>query len=567
MVKTADVVWFKSNFGARMAEALRDTVFDVDMLTAIACQETGSLWGPMRQIASLTPERVVALCCGDTLDADKGRRAFPRTKADLLAVPKGEQMFDIARKALLDMAEHIPDYRFARTNTKKFCHGFGVFQYDLQFFLTDRDYFLERRYESFDHALQHAIGELKRGLRTLRLQDRSAISDREFCQVAIAYNTGRFNPAKDLKQGHFDGTKFYGEAIRDFMAMARAIPTGSTPPVRPPAPGKVTLPPADTITATGPFFHVDTNANTVRLRSEAKISNPVTANVCADLPDGHVVRALTGTAVNGFIEVQALLGGKLFHGFVAERLLVRAAAPAPALVRESAEAAPAPIPEAHLASAPGTVTKRTATAGARSLSEPAMPERSAEDPAGLRAEVNAIIDYLATDHPRHKRYQPHDGATFCNIYAHDYCRLAGTYLPRVWWSQPALLQIARGQMPQPRLGSSVDEVRANDIFRWLRDFGDRFGWRRAATVTELQDHANLGGVSLIVARRRQDGRSGHIVAVVPETADETAKRNAAGAVTMPVQSQAGTVNFRRGRSTLDWWKSERFAEHAFWLHA
>ena len=27
------------------------------------------------------------------------------------------------------------------------------------------------------------------------------------------------------------------------------------------------------------------------------------------------------------------------------------------------------------------------------------------------------------------------------------------------------------------------------------------------------------------------------------------------------------VNFRHGTSTLNWWKSDQFAESAFWLHA
>ena len=36
---------------------------------------------------------------------------------------------------------------------------------------------------------------------------------------------------------------------------------------------------------------------------------------------------------------------------------------------------------------------------------------------------------------------------------------------------------------------------------------------------------------------------------------------------MPLQSQAGSVNFRYGRSSLDWWKDAKFAECAFWLHA
>ena len=68
-------------------------------------------------------------------------------------------------------------------------------------------------------------------------------------------------------------------------------------------------------------------------------------------------------------------------------------------------------------------------------------------------------------------------------------------------------------------------MRANDLFRWLRDFGPRFGWRQTGTPTKLQTEVNQGAIGLIVARRKEDGRSGHIVMVVPET-DESARREA-----------------------------------------
>jgi hypothetical protein len=568
MASAADILWFKTHFAAEIDQAVQGSVFDVDMLTAIACQETGSLWGVMRHEPGLTPVRIAALCCGDTLDADKGRGAFPRTKAELLAVPKGPQMFAIARQALLDMADHVPGFGFARTNTRKFAHGYGVFQFDLQFFLEKPSYFLNKEYEIFGNSLARALGELRNCLKKLGLQNRPSITDVEFCHVAICYNTGKFIPSLGLKQGHPDNHKFYGEFIRDFLALSRTVQAPGAPAAVAVQPGNAPIPPSPSLAATGPSFRVDTVTSPLRLRSAAKVSNPPNANVQAELPDGQIVRSISGTPVNGFLEVETMLGGKLFRGFASDQFLV----PLSTAAANSAVAATAPppgaaaIPEANLPHSPGAVTKRTALADAHSLNEPGMPRRTAQDPARLRAELATIIDYLATDKLAHKRYQPRDGLTFCNIYIHDYCMLAGAYLPRVWWTQPALLKIAAGQAAQAKIGNTVDEVRANGLFRWLRDFGQNFGWRSAASLTELQDHANLGGVALIVARRTQDGRSGHIVAVVPETETETAKRDLAGKVTMPLQSQAGSVNFRYGRGDLDWWKDARFAESAFWMH-
>ena len=44
-------------------------------------------------------------------------------------------------------------------------------------------------------------------------------------------------------------------------------------------------------------------------------------------------------------------------------------------------------------------------------------------------------------------------------------------------------------------------------------------------------------------------------------------RDATGEVIAPLQSQAGTTNFRYGAGKLGWWKDDQFAESAFWLHA
>jgi hypothetical protein len=86
-------------------------------------------------------------------------------------------------------------------------------------------------------------------------------------------------------------------------------------------------------------------------------------------------------------------------------------------------------------------------------------------------------------------------------------------------------------------------------------------------LSKLQTEVNQGAIGLIVARRKEDGRSGHIVVVVPETIGASARRDSSGAVIAPLQSQAGARNFRYGTGKPDWWLGEEFAEAAFWLHA
>jgi hypothetical protein len=98
MPNAADMQWFKENFHAPIEAAIAGTPFMLDLVVAIACQETGHIWSVLRK-KPLTVDQILALCVGDTLDAPK-RSAFPKTKAALLAQPRGDEMFSIARKAL-----------------------------------------------------------------------------------------------------------------------------------------------------------------------------------------------------------------------------------------------------------------------------------------------------------------------------------------------------------------------------------------------------------------------------------------------------------------------------------
>jgi hypothetical protein len=424
--------WFKTNFAVKVAPAVAATPFTLDLLAAIAAQETGHIWGRLRD--TLSVEDILEICVGDTLDADKGRSAFPRRKADLVARPRGQEMFDIARDALVKMSARVPGFAGAVSRPEKFCHGFGIFQVDLQFFLREPAFFLERQWRSFDVCLRRCVDELTRAKSAAGLGDRTTLTDLERVHVAIAYNTGTFKPAKGLQQGFFDGKRSYGEQIFDFLRVAQTVSTPGTPAVvAPPPPGSAVVSPLTPVASTGRLLAVDAKESPLRLHSEPRVdkANP-TNNVIARLPDGHLVRQVSGSGSNKFLEVETSLNGAHFQGFAASAFLVPARAAArerlaPAVAEHAADAIPAVFAPA---STPGR-TKRTTPATALSLDEPNPPARQSTTPEKLRDELNAIVDYLAVDKPSHLRYQPRDDATFCNIYAHDYGHLAGVYLPRV----------------------------------------------------------------------------------------------------------------------------------------
>jgi hypothetical protein len=415
------------------------------------------------------------------------------------------------------------------------------------------------------------VEELKDALKRHGLANKATLSDADKVYLAIAYNKGRANPALGFKQGYKpkDG-RYYGENIFEFLRIAQGIPIGTsratfTAPARSAAP----LPPPTPIKVTRDVYEVDVRESPLRLRSEPKIpeSDP-RANVITRLPDGQMVVRISGKKDDKFFEIEASVNAAHFRGFAAAEYLRPVKVPKAIPVVVPARVAPTHgIVAVEMPRKAGSITRHADPAGPHSLNEPNQPVRKGDTAKARCAELKAIIDWLAVDKVSHKRYQPGNGSTFCNVYAHDYCFLADVYLPRVWWRPGAIERLSQGEKVEPLYEKTIDEQRANDLFRWLCDFGLRFGWRQTGTLTKLQDAANLGGLGIIVARTKIDGKSGHIVAVLPETDTEKARRNRDGLVTAPLQSQAGSVNFRYSTGRPEWWTGEQFAESAFWIHA
>ncbi|WP_203424082.1 DUF2272 domain-containing protein [Sinorhizobium sp. BG8] len=228
-----DIKWFKRNFAAEVREALTGTPLTLDLLCAIALQETGYIWRKL-VARGLPMKDVLRLSVGDTLDAPR-RSAFPRNKAALVARENGQQMFELAHDLLVEMGEAtgIQEYINAGRNPNKFCHGYGIFQRDLQFYKEDPDYFLSQAWADFSRCLDEAVKELKKGLRNLGYHNLSSLSDRQLCYVAIVYNTGfgNFDEDRGLKQGFEDENGvYYGEHIARFLEASKAVPTPATEP-------------------------------------------------------------------------------------------------------------------------------------------------------------------------------------------------------------------------------------------------------------------------------------------------------------------------------------------------
>jgi hypothetical protein len=114
---------------------------------------------------------------------------------------------------------------------------------------------------------------------------------------------------------------------------------------------------------------------------------------------------------------------------------------------------------------------------------------------------------------------------------------------------------------------TVRELNANALHDWFEEFGDEFGWSRLFDVDDLQSAANDGDLCILVAQRLDLNRSGHIVAILPETDVIKAERKG-GRVVQPIESQAGETNHVAIVKDSPWWANEaRFRSFGLWRHS
>lgn len=196
--------------------------------------------------------------------------------------------------------------------------------------------------------------------------------------------------------------------------------------------------------------------------------------------------------------------------------------------------------EAHL-SGNRLVTREQTKTRAFSITEASAPKGN-----GTPDMTNKIIEFLNVE--KSARYLPGRGLTYCNIYAHDFARLMGAYIPRVWWTEKAIAD----KQEIATYGGSVLEMNANSLYAWFSKYGHHFGWREVHSMTEAQLAANDGKCVTAVAANVVSSKSGHIVMIVPETNDIKSV-GAKGITVRPVQSQAGARNQKRFNS--NWWST------------
>lgn len=194
------------------------------------------------------------------------------------------------------------------------------------------------------------------------------------------------------------------------------------------------------------------------------------------------------------------------------------------------------------------------------LNEPNLPKGN-----GSPESLTEIVKFLKVENSARYKQNVVNGsivATYCNIYAFDYCNLAGGYLPRVWWKSDLALKIKLGADLEAQYGKTVFELNANALLDWFVDYSDLFGWQKQNDLKEAQRLANEGWIVIIVAKQKNTARAGHITAIVPETNEHRAILS--DSKYLPLQSQAGAVN--HSYLNQNWFENSRFSAWGIWAY-
>ena len=296
--------------------------------------------------------------------------------------------------------------------------------------------------------------------------------------------------------------------------------------------------------------------SSLNLRKQPKI---VDGNVLCVLPPDTIVEEINVTVQDNFKQIKTVLNNNLIEGFASLKYLQPTTSQLPSIEETSLEVIAVHYP-------PGNkIITRSSTARVFPLNEQGLIKfdlKNESDIEKRKQKIRDVIEYLDVEHSA--RYAPDSSSTFCNIYAYDVAYCLGAYLPRVWWTPDSIVKLQHQQKVAIEYDKTVTELTANRISDWFDKFGTSFGWRRLFDLNTFQDEVNKGQLGILVAQRINLNNPGHIVAVVPETAGNSAKR-VNGQVIAPLQSQAGRINKKYSAANTWWEDKTRFKKFSFWL--
>ncbi len=145
-----------ANYNNEFTTATNGTPFDKKYLVAIACQETAYMW--IGWIGKYDTSTILSRCVldgtGDTSDTIGQRSAFPKNKQHFLTKFPQSNL-----DMLIQEGNKTRQLRGLNPATILY-KGYGLFQYDLQYINTDKDFFLQKQWYSMAECLKRVMKEL-----------------------------------------------------------------------------------------------------------------------------------------------------------------------------------------------------------------------------------------------------------------------------------------------------------------------------------------------------------------------------------------------------------------------
>ncbi len=146
--------WMNTHFGEKFNAALIDSPFRKEILYAIVCQETAIYW--QKWIEDHTPDEILARCVFDANgDVNGTRKAFPKNTAAFV-----EKYGQVVANNLIEEANTTRKWRGFDPKNWVYA-GYGIFQYDIQFIVSDELFFTQKGWHSIDECIKRVMKELE----------------------------------------------------------------------------------------------------------------------------------------------------------------------------------------------------------------------------------------------------------------------------------------------------------------------------------------------------------------------------------------------------------------------
>jgi hypothetical protein len=152
--------WLKQHFEPQIKEAVYNTPWTVDLVCAIACQETAYKW--LLWIHNYEPLTILQCCVFDASGDYPGRPrfAFPKNRADFEKKYNADVSHMLIAEGNKQRAMPQNDAPKGYSAAEYLYKGYGIFQYDLQNIQTDPEFFLFKKWYNMSDCLQRLIDEL-----------------------------------------------------------------------------------------------------------------------------------------------------------------------------------------------------------------------------------------------------------------------------------------------------------------------------------------------------------------------------------------------------------------------